>query len=407
MRHGPFLVRAVLILVATSQALCAQDDAKEALRRKLKETRVTLSFDNKRRMDHLVGHLARQAGINLLLDPNATHKYLPVSGWLVKVGAHDAPVLEVLEHLPPELGLRIEIRNDVVLLTNRSYPEDLTPPAIPWVLKDDFRRKRISASFEGVVLPDMLRKLSKPAGREIRLDVRDEYILLHPLTLELKDVSLLDWLDVLCCFNNLTWTVRDGAIVLTDRTTPIDLAIQKRIEETRVSFTFTDQPIMEAMDFLQTLGNTSIVPGKSKFEDPDRKITLTLKDVPLKEACDKLCAPLGLRCVVRDGAVQFLTEAEITALDAPRRPIIPIEKRNDADRKTIMKLRETIVSFTFTDQPVMEAFDFLRSREVHGPGPDRHAETCQRSPGYGTAAPRGATGPGIRGHRREASHLGQ
>ena len=90
---------------------------------------------------------------------------------------------------------------------------------------------------------------------------------------------------------------------------PQDRKVRQQLEESVVSFTFNEQPVMEALDFLQTLGNVNIVPDRTKFEDPDRTITLKLTNVPLETAIKLLTEQMGLKYVIRDGIV-FISDEE-------------------------------------------------------------------------------------------------
>ena len=90
---------------------------------------------------------------------------------------------------------------------------------------------------------------------------------------------------------------------------PGDRKVRQQLEETVVSFTFNEQPVMEALDFLQTLGNVNIVPDRSKFEDPNKTITLKLTNVSLETAIKLLTEQLGLKWIIRDGIV-FISDEE-------------------------------------------------------------------------------------------------
>ncbi|KPJ51922.1 MAG: hypothetical protein AMS16_07135, partial [Planctomycetes bacterium DG_58] len=90
---------------------------------------------------------------------------------------------------------------------------------------------------------------------------------------------------------------------------PRDRKVRQQLEETIVTFTFNEQPLAEAIDYLQTLGSVNIVPDRSKLEDPDQTITLKLANVPLGTAIKLLAEQLGLRYVIRDGIV-FISDEE-------------------------------------------------------------------------------------------------
>ncbi|HUV38947.1 MAG TPA: hypothetical protein VMY39_05005 [Planctomycetota bacterium] len=144
--------------------------------------------------------------------------------------------------------------------------------------------------------------------------------------------------------------------------TPHDRKVRTQLDETIVSFTFNEQPVLEALDFLQTLGSVNIVLDRNKLTDPNQTVTLKLSNVPLETALRLLSEQLGLQHVVADGIV-FISDAETVykTLNPPP-PLPPMVERSELsreDRRVYDKLAETIVSFTFNEQPVAEAFDFL------------------------------------------------
>jgi len=90
---------------------------------------------------------------------------------------------------------------------------------------------------------------------------------------------------------------------------PRDAKVRQQLDETVVSFTFNEQPVKEAVDFLQTLGNVNIVLDAGKLEDEDKTITLKLNNVPLQTALRLLTEQLDMKYVVRDGIV-FISDEE-------------------------------------------------------------------------------------------------
>jgi len=148
---------------------------------------------------------------------------------------------------------------------------------------------------------------------------------------------------------------------LTDKPTEADRAVLKQLQETKVSFDFNEQPLVEVFDFLMTLGNTNIVPDRTKFVDPEQKITFKMTNASLETVFDRLTEQLGLTYIIRDGAV-FVSDEDGIKVAAAAAARIPLsDKATEADRKVLGQLQETIVSFTFNEQPVMEALDFLQT----------------------------------------------
>jgi len=92
--------------------------------------------------------------------------------------------------------------------------------------------------------------------------------------------------------------------------TPRDNRVYGQLEETLISFTFNDQPLGEAIDFLRTIGNVNIVLDRGKV-DRDRTLTLKLKDVSLRSALDFVTEQAGLKWVVKGGVV-FISDEDGT-----------------------------------------------------------------------------------------------
>ncbi|HUV38946.1 MAG TPA: hypothetical protein VMY39_05000, partial [Planctomycetota bacterium] len=94
------------------------------------------------------------------------------------------------------------------------------------------------------------------------------------------------------------WLVPVAAVVLGARLWAQDAgddrAIDRRLDEKTVSFVFAEQPAMEAINFLATLGGINIIADAERFEIEDRTVTLALTNVPLRTALTQLADQLGL-----------------------------------------------------------------------------------------------------------------
>ena len=87
-----------------------------------------------------------------------------------------------------------------------------------------------------------------------------------------------------------------------------DRVVYQKLENTIVSFTFNDQPLEEAINFLGTLGDVNIVIDRKKVE-AGKTITLKLTNVPLETAVKLVTEQAGLKWIVREGIV-FLSDEE-------------------------------------------------------------------------------------------------
>jgi len=86
-----------------------------------------------------------------------------------------------------------------------------------------------------------------------------------------------------------------------------DATVYAKLEDTIVSFTFSDQPLTEAIDFLQTLGGVNIVVDRKKVEE-GKNVTLKLNNVPLSTALKLVTEQAELKWVVRDWVVLISDE---------------------------------------------------------------------------------------------------
>jgi hypothetical protein len=90
--------------------------------------------------------------------------------------------------------------------------------------------------------------------------------------------------------------------------TRADRQVQQQLENTIVSFTFNDQPLQEAIEFLATLGSVNIVLDKRQAGDA-KTVTLKLSNISLETALKLVTEQVGLKWIVKDGIV-FISDEE-------------------------------------------------------------------------------------------------
>lgn len=102
---------------------------------------------------------------------------------------------------------------------------------------------------------------------------------------------------------------RDRVVVTAPgaRMAAADVAVSRALADTVVSFTFSEQPLEEAFEFLGTLGNINIVIDRRKIE-AGKTVTLKLSDVPLLTAVKLVAEQAGVKWIVRDGVVMVTDE---------------------------------------------------------------------------------------------------
>jgi len=86
-----------------------------------------------------------------------------------------------------------------------------------------------------------------------------------------------------------------------------DTAVYRRLDDTIVSFTFSDQPLEEAIDFLQTLGGINIVLDRRQVEE-GKNVTLKLNNVTLTTSIKLITEQIDLKWAVKDGVVMISDE---------------------------------------------------------------------------------------------------
>jgi len=254
--------------------------------------------------------------------------------------------------------------------------------------------KRVSIDCTDCALVDAMALLAVRSRVNIAVDgharVEGKSARYAKVTLKLKNVMLLEAIRQACEQTGLRFAVvkrvvyisdEEGvrrastpwaSVFLTDEITQPDRKVKRQLEETIVSFQFNEQPVMEAIDFLQTLGNLNIIPDRRSFPKDKATITLKLMNVPLETAVTMLCEPLRLRFAVRDGVV-WISDDEGMRKAAERGHVYLLEKPTEADLKAYRHLEQTIVSFTFNEQPVMGAIDFLQTLGNLNIVPDRRS----------------------------------
>ena len=86
-----------------------------------------------------------------------------------------------------------------------------------------------------------------------------------------------------------------------------DRLVRNKLRTTIVTFTFSEQPLEDAIDFLSTLGSINIVLDKRKVEE-GLTVTLKLSNVMLETGLKLVTEQVELKWVVKDGVVYISDE---------------------------------------------------------------------------------------------------
>jgi hypothetical protein len=198
-------------------------------------------------------------------------------------------------------------------------------PPLPAAVRVSLALNRnVSLGVEDPKLADACKFLSGRARLPIRLDTDrlkaagvtgDTPV---PLTLA-GSLSLRSWLNLLLEAEGLTYEQDDKGLVILPRKSgtarPEGLSdaqrksaarIEKALDQ-KVSLEFKDRPLAEVAQFLEqrTQENFVLDPVARKAGriDPKTPVTASVKDVPLREALQKVLGPAGVTFTVRDEVV--------------------------------------------------------------------------------------------------------
>jgi hypothetical protein len=115
---------------------------------------------------------------------------------------------------------------------------------------------------------------------------------------------------------------------------PRSAKTKAKLDSVIVSFTFNEQPLDQALEFLQTLGGVNIALDRRRFDPEKTSVTLKLTNMPLRTALVLLADGIGARACLRDGVV-YITDAKTLAEGGwPELPVNgpPRKAKGDAER---------------------------------------------------------------------------
>jgi len=178
---------------------------------------------------------------------------------------------------------------------------------------------RVSLDFRDTAFRDAAKSLAESSGKAVLVEVAEDRPL-PAISVRARDLALDEAANLLAWWADLTWTARDGVVVLTDRPEPWEALVPRSLER-RVSFVFNEQPLPEAMDFLRQLGGITIgadlrdVPRDAEGKAPT--VTLTVDDTRLDDVIRRIAEPYHVKVVVADAAV-VLTNHDVAAMPRPK-----------------------------------------------------------------------------------------
>ncbi|MFH1732777.1 MAG: hypothetical protein ABIF82_14155, partial [Planctomycetota bacterium] len=196
------------------------------------------------------------------------------------------------------------------------------------------------------------------------------------VTLRLEKLRFKDALDWICRLTDLTYTVRDNAILITSRARMTELDQKRTVHydhdawkpledkmDGLVSFDFIATPLDDVVAFLCNLKGVNIVVDKKAIEGrKDLDVTLRLDKVAFKDALAWICRDLDLGYTVRGGAIFISTPDDrllprgktitrfydVTDLTVDVRDLRPDGERGEQERLTQF-IAKNIDSATWDD----------------------------------------------------------
>jgi hypothetical protein len=180
-----------------------------------------------------------------------------------------------------------------------------------------------SLAFDEFTLEKAVEFFARMSHIDIRLDksALESAHISGPTRVPLKltgFVSLRSWLDLVTGALDLTYLPDDKGILLTAKNpeqkrqeeSEFQRSCAKRIEgvlDKNISFDFHEQTLADVAGYLESKTNENFVldPAARRAGrlDPSTKVTGSAKDVPLRQALQKLLTPVGLKFAVRDEVV--------------------------------------------------------------------------------------------------------
>lgn len=193
--------------------------------------------------------------------------------------------------------------------------------------------RSVALGFEDSKLEDACKFLARQGRVPIRLDKDDLKAAgvtpntIVPLTLS-GSLSLRSWLDLLLEADGLTYEKDDKGLVIRRRTPgappPVLSAMQRtcaqridKLLDSKIPFDFKNKSLREMTQFFEnkTGENFVLSPRDRKAGTLDPKMTVTgsAKDMPLREALQKLLEPIGVSFTIRDEVVVLTAKPKAAA----------------------------------------------------------------------------------------------
>ena len=352
-------MKRLLVASLVLMGVCANAWAQPSTPAKRPRPNITLDVKDTPLSEVLV-KAARDARFSFILDPAAQVKGKPASEVRVTGTFDDVNVWDFLDDILVRRRLRRMTVDDVLLISHKPRQPMLIYESIPEeAVRGLGRRVALFAQDEPV--RNVTQRAAKAAGFKVRFDLHADPAPKQPnVTCAIHDMSVIAWLDWAASFEGLTWRVDGKTVVMTDQLRKEDVETLGKLRKKVVTFWLADQPVTSVVHYFQKQAKVDIVSNPSSLTHTPKTITLNMTDVTVEDGLHALVHKIRLQqgiwqgmVVVTDekGARWFRTVEKSSILGRP--------EPTAADRTTVRKLHETIVSFHFSEQPYRDAIQFL------------------------------------------------
>jgi hypothetical protein len=201
----------------------------------------------------------------------------------------------------------------------------------------------VSLHLDETPVSVLARMIARSAEVDVRVDAR---VAERRLSVRFKDVPADKALRRLAILADTTLRLEHGVYRLGEPLDPRTPLVRKRLDETKAALALEGDLLPEVLEFLGNLTGVVIVldPGAMPLDKAPPGLTLKTSALPVSDALDLITAPLGLTWEVRWGAVMVSTPARLRIL---QRRVLP-----DSVASRVLEL-------TFENQTVARIVGFL------------------------------------------------
>jgi hypothetical protein len=365
-----------LVVAAVLATVCGPGCGQEKTPAEAQGQRMSLDLKNAP-LGKVLMEVAKSTKLSLILDPLAEVDGKAAKDARVTMEANQLTGAELVRDLTQPLWLETDLADGVVFIRNASLGGASRKGGSQGVMDPDVPQEVMARLMEAKVTqegPAPLRKVTKDvvrgAGFTLRYDLRYHEAGDGPVTVfAVYDLPLAGWLNLVSRSEGFGWTVEGESIVITDRAKGPEFRLERKLRDTVVSFDFKDEPVMKAVDFLQTAATVNIIILDRAKIDPAKKVTLKMEGVTVEAAIRGLGTQLGLSPVISDRMV-FLCDPESLKPQPPGPPPSPSRgggwllagRATPADLEVREKIRKETVSVEFKNLPLKDALDELAEK---------------------------------------------